>query len=94
MTEEEFKPLRNEIDQIDRQIVDLLNQRAQRVLEIGLMKRSRGLPVYSPEREEEVLTLVKEANQGKLSDEAVQRLFERIIDESRRLERETHEGDE
>ena len=94
MTEEEFKPLRAEIDQIDRQIVDLLNQRAQRVLEIGLMKRSRGLPVYSPEREEEVLTLVKEANQGKLSDEAVQRLFERIIDESRRLERETHEGDE
>jgi chorismate mutase len=94
MAEEEFKSLRDEIDQIDEEIVRLLSERAERALEIGLMKRSGGMPIYSPEREEEVLSLVKKANRGKLSDEAIRRLFERIIDESRRLERETHADDD
>ena len=63
---------------------------ADKVLEIGAIKRRLGLPMYTPEREAEVLRHVQEVNQGRLSNEAIRRLFERIIDESRRLEHETH----
>ncbi len=94
MASDEINPLREEIDKLDAEIVRLLNERADRVLEIGLIKRREGIPIYSPEREEQVLAMVKEANKGKLTDEAIQRLFERIIDESRRLERETHTDEE
>jgi len=87
---EELDPLRHEIDALDEEIVRLLNERANRALRIGLIKRRLGIQVYSPEREEEIFRLVQMANNGKLSDGAVRRLFERIIDESRRLERETH----
>ena len=86
----ELEPLRHEIDALDEEIVRLLNERADRALQIGLIKRRLGIQIYSPEREDEIFRLVQKANSGKLSDGAVRRLFERIIDESRRLERETH----
>ncbi len=51
------------------------------------MKRELGLPVYQPDREEQIFGRVIEANAGPLEDAAVRRLFERILDEARRLER-------
>lgn len=82
---------RNEIDALDERLVDLLNQRSTCCIEIGRIKRDRGIPVYSPDRETQVLDHVANRNGGPLESDAVQRLFERIIDESRRLERVTIE---
>jgi chorismate mutase len=78
---------RIEIDRIDEQLIELLNRRSQCAIEIGRIKRGLGLPVYSPSREKEVIENVTHLNSGPLDPEAVRRLFERIIDESRRIER-------
>lgn len=78
---------RRMIDEIDAQLVELLNRRSRCAIEIGKLKRARNLPIYSPERERHVLERVRRLNRGPLDDEALQRLFERIMDESRRLER-------
>ena len=78
---------RRRIDAIDDQIVRLLNSRSACVLEIGRIKRALGLPLYSPDREGALLERVLRENPGPLDGPAVRRLFERIIDESRRLER-------
>ncbi len=75
------------IDELDKQLVELLNRRSQCAIEIGRVKRELGLPVYSPTREAEVIGNVTRHNQGPLGDDAVKRLFERIIDEARRVER-------
>jgi chorismate mutase len=79
--------LRKRIDDIDEQLVKLLSARAQCALQIGHEKRSAGLEVYQPSREAEVLGHVQRINTGPLDNDAVKRLFERIIDEARRLER-------
>ncbi len=83
----EMERLRRNIDEIDAVLVKLLNQRARWALEIGEAKRREGLPIYQPDREAEVVGHVETLNRGPLSPEAVRRLVERIIDESRRLER-------
>ena len=75
------------IDEIDVQLVHLFNERAQCAIDIGHIKRRLGLDVYSPQREAQVMQNVTQANGGPLDGEAVRRLFERIIDESRRIER-------
>lgn len=80
---------RIEIDNIDKEIVSLLNRRAQAAIQIGHVKREFDAPVYCPSREEDVIANVQKSNPGPLSDDAICRLFERIIDESRRLERES-----
>jgi chorismate mutase len=82
-----FETLRRAIDGIDRRVVRLLNERAGCAIALGRVKKARGLPVYQPAREEEVLRNVERANAGPLEASAVRRLFERIIDESRRIER-------
>ena len=84
---DKIEDLRDRIDAIDRQLVALLGERASCALAIGRLKELAGLPIYQPARESEVLRNVRVANQGPLDDEAMVRLFERIIDEARRLER-------
>jgi chorismate mutase len=79
--------LRRQIDTIDEQLVRLLSARAACALEIGREKKQAGLEVYQPARETEVLGHVQRVNTGPLDNEAIKRLFERIIDEARRLER-------
>jgi chorismate mutase len=79
--------LRERIDALDRQLVALLSERAACALAVGRLKEQAGLPIYQPVREAEVLANVRSANAGPLDDEAMTRLFERIIDEARRLER-------
>lgn len=85
----ELKRLREAIDRVDEVLVKLLNQRAKYAVEIGELKGSLSLPVYSPEREKEVLLHVEATSEGPLATDAVRRLFERVIDESRRVERES-----
>lgn len=79
--------LRLRIDQIDDQLMKLLNSRSACAVEIGRIKRRLGLPVYQPEREKWILDRVERNNPGPLDSNALQRVFERVIDESRRLER-------
>ena len=83
---------RHRIDLIDEQLVALLNERAKCALHIGQLKRERGLPIYDPTREQQVLEHVVSLSKGPLTRDAIRRLFERIIDESRRLERLHAEG--
>lgn len=82
--------LRAEIDQIDEVLVRLLDSRARCAYAIGRVKRAEGRAVYEPAREAAVLTHVRQVNQalgGPLDDEAIARLFERVIDEARRIQR-------
>ncbi len=88
MTPMTIDDLRKDIDRVDEVLVRLLNERARCACEIGQLKKTLGLEVYQPEREKEVLQHVREvACEGPLGPEAIGRLFERIIDEARRLER-------
>ena len=79
--------LRARIDDIDAQLVALLSERAECALAIGHLKRALRMAIYQPAREADVLAHVCGLNQGPLDDEAIRRLFERVIDEARRLER-------
>ena len=79
--------LRRRIDELDEQLVKLLSERAACALEIGHEKKLAGLDIYQPSREAEVLAHVQSINRGPLDNSAMKRLFERIIDEARRLER-------
>jgi chorismate mutase-like protein len=81
---DEFRVL---IDDVDRRLVALLNERTRVVEDIGRVKRSAELPIYEPKREDQVFANVIGANGGPLTQEAVKRIFERIIDEMRTIQR-------
>jgi chorismate mutase len=83
----QLEDLRKRIDLLDESLVRLLNARAACALEIGRLKRDMGVPIYQPDREAEVLKNVQAVNNGPLDQPAIKRLFERIIDEARHLER-------
>ena len=83
----EISDWRDEIDRLDEELVRLLNRRSYCALEIGRIKRELNIPIYSPNREAEVIRHVLGLNEGPLDAGAIRRLFERIIDESRSLER-------
>lgn len=82
-----IEELREEIDRIDSELLRIFNRRAGLALEIGRIKKKLGLPVYDPTREKMIFERMKGDNPGPLDDGAIVRLFERVIDESRRLER-------
>jgi len=87
--------LRADIDRVDEVLVRLLNERARVACEIGQVKKEQGIELYQPEREKQVLAHVRNiASEGPLGADAIARLFERIIDEARRLERRMIHGDE
>jgi len=75
------------IDEIDRRIVAILNQRTEVVEEIGRVKRASAMPIYEPKREEQVFANVTGSNEGPMSSDALRRIFERIIDEMRKIQR-------
>ena len=83
-----LQSLRRRIDDLDELIVRTLSARAACALEVGRQKKLLGLEIYQPSREADVIAHVQGLNPGPLDDEAIKRLFERIIDEARRLERE------
>jgi chorismate mutase len=78
---------RRKIDEIDKRLVELLNERSRCVVEIGKIKQTTGDALYQPDREKQVLDGVVSANPGPLPDAAIRRLFERILDEARSVER-------
>ena len=82
---------RKQIDELDREVVRLLNERAKVVLEIGKLKRQNGVAVQDQRREREVFQNVVEANKGPLESAAVQRMFQQIVGEFRSLEQDLFE---
>ncbi|OLB21835.1 MAG: hypothetical protein AUI12_06930 [Acidobacteria bacterium 13_2_20CM_2_57_6] len=85
---------RRRIDEIDKKLVGLLNERSQCALEIGKLKQKAKIPLYQPDRENEVLANAERNNSGPLTDAAIRRLFERIIDEARAAERDAMHSDD
>jgi chorismate mutase len=85
--------LRRRIDVIDDQLMKLLNSRSACAVEIGRVKRHLGIAVYQPDREAWILERAEANNPGPLDSKAVRRVFERVIDESRRLERLAQEAE-
>lgn len=83
----EIGDYREEIDRLDSELLRIFNERAGLALKIGEIKKGLALPVYDPSREKKIFQRMKEENPGPLDDQAIVRLFERVIDESRRLER-------
>ncbi len=79
--------IRIAINRIDNDLLHLFNERASLALEIGHIKKNLDLPIYDPRREKLIFEKMQQENPGPLDNAAVVRLFERVIDESRSLER-------
>ncbi len=77
---------RKKIDELDRQLVELINQRAKCAQEIGRLKRNTQMPIYEPDRERTIFENVHRLNQGPLPDRELTRIFERLIDVMRKLQ--------
>ena len=89
--ETELARCRARIDDVDVQLVALLNERTLIAQQIGNVKQAAGLPVYEPKREELVYQNIAANNHGPLPQDAVRRVFERIIDEMRKVQRDRME---
>ena len=79
---------RKKIDELDRRLVELLSERARAAVEIGRLKRNTSLPIYEPERERIVFENVQEMNRGPLPGKDLVRIFERIMDVMRNIQKE------
>jgi len=79
---------RKKIDELDRKLVELLSQRAHAAHEIGKLKLSAGMPIYEPDRERNVFSNVRSVNPGPLPDRDMLRIYERIMDVMRQIQRE------
>lgn len=78
---------RKKIDELDRRLVELLNQRAAAAIEIGRLKRNTELPIYEPDREREVIANAQRLNGGPLVGQDLARIFERIMDVMRNIQK-------
>ncbi|HEY4316944.1 MAG TPA: prephenate dehydratase [Herbaspirillum sp.] len=87
MSEQKLQPLREKIDAIDAQLIDLLNQRARVALEVGHVKAETNAPVFRPEREAQVLLKVAERNAGPLLGTDLQAIFREVMSACRALEK-------
>lgn len=86
---------RTRIDAVDLKLLALLNERTTIVEEIGRVKQTLTLPIYEPRREQQVFHNITSNNAGPLTNEAVKRVFERIIDEMRSIQQQRMQaGDE
>ena len=79
---------RKKIDELDQRLVQLLSERAKAAIEIGRLKRNTNLPIYEPDRERIVFENVQRLNQGPLPGRDLVRIFERIMDVMRNIQRE------
>ena len=82
----DLEELRRGIDAVDQQILKLLHERVRLVMAVGEYKRERGIPVYDPARERALLDRLCKAAEPPLDAETIRRIFERLVDESRRIE--------
>src|ERR1041385_3919414 len=83
----EFADWRVKIDELDRRLVELLNQRATAAHEIGKLKRNTSMPIYEPEREKKIFENVQKANHGPLPESELRQGYERIIDVMRNIQK-------
>lgn len=88
----EIDEWRHEIDGIDEQLLELFNKRAHCAIEIGVVKRRLQLPMDVPEREAQIVARMVALNEGPLNGDAIERLFDAMIGESRVAERAMVEG--
>jgi chorismate mutase-like protein len=77
---------RKKIDELDRKLVELINERARCAQEIGRLKRNTEMPIYEPVRERTIFENVHRINQGPLPGRELARIFERLIDVMRKLQ--------
>ena len=77
---------RRKIDDLDRQLVELINERAKCAREIGRLKRNTEMPIYEPDRERKIFENIRRLNQGPVPDEELTRIFERLIGVMRKLQ--------
>jgi len=89
MSDETINNPRGEIDAIDRELLRLLNKRAEIALRVGAAKAAGETPLCDPNREKEVLSRLREENNGPLDERSIDNIFQRIIDESLQLQQKT-----
>ncbi len=85
-TETRIKELRSRVDEVDRELIRSLNERARIVQEIVAIKAEAGKPLFDPKREEEILKRVAEENEGPIYDSSMRDIFEIILHRIRDLE--------
>jgi chorismate mutase len=85
-SQEKVRELRERVDQVDRELIRALNERARIVQEIMVLKTEAGAAVYDPRREEEILQRVVEQNTGPIYDSSMRDIFELILHRIRDLE--------
>jgi len=78
---------RKKIDDLDRKLAALLNERAAAVVEIGRLKRNTSLPIYEPDREREVIANVQRSSAGPLAERDLGQIYERIMDVMRSIQK-------
>ncbi len=85
-TQTRIEELRNRVDEVDRQLIRILNERARIVQELVTIKAEAGKPLFDPKREEEILRKVAEENEGPIYDSSMREIFELILHRIRDLE--------
>jgi chorismate mutase len=78
---------RKKIDDLDRKLAALLNERASAAVEIGRLKRNTNLPIYEPDRERDVISNVQQSSQGPLTERDLAQIYERILDVMRSIQK-------
>jgi 3-deoxy-7-phosphoheptulonate synthase/chorismate mutase len=84
--QQRVQELRARVDEVDRELIRALNERARIVQEIMTLKAESGAPVYDPKREEEILRRVVEMNAGPIYDSSMRDIFELILHRIRDME--------
>ncbi len=85
-TQNRIEDLRGRVDEVDRELIRILNERARIVQELVAIKAEAGKPLFDPRREEEILQKVAEQNEGPIYDTSMREIFEQILHRIRDLE--------
>ncbi len=85
-TDARIEELRERVDEVDRELIRVLNERARIVQELVAIKDETGMPLFDPKREEEILRRVAEENEGPIYDTSMREIFELILHRIRDLE--------
>lgn len=85
-TQARIEELRSRVDEVDRELIRILNERARIVQEMVEVKAQAGKPLFDPKREEEILRKVAEVNEGPIYDSSMREIFEIILHRIRDLE--------
>ncbi len=84
--QEKIQELRDRVDEVDRELIRALNERARVVQEIATIKAEAGVPIFDPKREEEILQRAVEYNEGPIYDSSMRDIFELILHRIRDIE--------